>query len=296
MKKILLSATLFCSISSLFSQQWDTLAPVPEALTFAVAAVVDGKIHVMGGGGTGGATNNHYAYDPATDAWSPRADVPYLAQQPAGAAVNGKIHYFGGGYPNTGTPLDDHHIYDPTTDNWALAADLTAPRAIHYGVGLDGVLFSLGGQGMANLCQTYDAVNNSWITKNNLPDNSFWYGAHVPTGGSIYRFCGGGYTAPVNKAHKYNAANDSWAVLPNMPNAVHAIRGALLSATRSSWLAAISISSTATRSGSSTPRRRPIRRVSRCPSAGVTTTWWLLTAASTPSAAITLSTKLCARS
>ncbi len=228
MKKILLSATLFCSISSLFSQQWDTLAPVPEALTFAVAAVADGKIHVMGGGGTGGATNNHYAYDPATDVWSPRADVPYLAQQPAGAAVNGKIHYFGGGYPNTGTPLDDHHIYDPTTDNWALAADLTAPRAIHYGVGLDGVLFSLGGQGMANLCQTYDAVNNSWITKNNLPDNSFWYGAHVPTGGSIYRFCGGGYTAPVNKAHKYNAANDSWAVLPNTPNAVHAIRGAAI--------------------------------------------------------------------
>ena len=228
MKRILLSTALLCSIFPLFSQQWDTLAPVPEALTFAVAAVVDGKIYLMGGGGTGGASKHNYVYDPATDMWSQLADIPYAAQQPAGAAVNGKIHYFGGGYPNTGTPLDDHYVYDPSTDSWSPAADLTAPRAIHYGEGLDGVLYSLGGQGMANLCQTYDEVNDQWITKNNLPDNSFWYGAHVATGGHIYRFCGGGYTAPVKKAHQYNPGGDTWSPLPDMPNAIHALRGAAI--------------------------------------------------------------------
>ena len=228
MKYFLPSVFCFCFFLPLHAQQWDTLAPIPESLTFPVAAEVDGLIHIMGGGGPGGATSVHYAYDPNTNTWESRAPVPYLAQQPAGAAVNGKIHYFGGGYPNTGTPLKDHYVYDPVTNAWAQAADLTAPRAIHYAVSLDGVLYSLAGQGMANLCQTYDAVNDMWITKNNLPDNSFWYGAHVPIGGHIYRFCGGGYTAPVSAAHKYDPGTDSWSALPSMPNAIHALRGAAI--------------------------------------------------------------------
>lgn len=210
------------------AQQWDTLAPIPESFTFPVVAVAGGKIHIMGGGGTGGATNHHFAYDPASDSWESRAPVPYLAQQPAGATANGKIHFFGGGYPNTGTPLDDHYIYDPATDSWQQAADLTAPRAIHYAVALDDVLFSLAGQGMANLCQTYDPVANAWLTKNNLPDNGFWYGAHVAAEGHIYRFCGGGYIAPNKLAHRYDPATDSWASLPMFPAATHGLRGAAI--------------------------------------------------------------------
>lgn len=215
-------------IQKIRAQQWDTLAPIPAMFTFPVVAVADGKIHIMGGGGVGGATDLHYAYDPATNTWESKAPVPYRAQQPAGATVNGKIHFFGGGFPNSGTPLDDHYVYDPATDTWAQAADLTVPRAIHYAVGLNEILYSLAGQGVTNLCQTYDEENDVWITKNNLPDNSFWYGAHVVTNGKIYRFCGGGYTAPVNKVHEYNPATDTWSPLPNFPNAVHAIKGAAI--------------------------------------------------------------------
>lgn len=210
------------------AQQWDTLAPVPESFTFPVVAVAGGKIHVMGGGGTGGATDHHFAYDPATNAWESRAPVPYRAQQPAGAAANGKIHFFGGGFPNSGTPLKHHYIYDPAANSWQQAADLTAPRAIHYAVALNEVLYSLAGQGMANLCQTYDPAADAWITKNNLPDNGFWYGAHVAAEGHIYRFCGGGYTAPNKLAHRYDPATDSWAALPMFPAATHGLRGAAI--------------------------------------------------------------------
>lgn len=210
------------------AQQWDTLAPVPESFTFPVVAVAGGKIHVMGGGGTGGATDHHFAYDPATNTWESRAPVPYKAQQPAGAAANGKIHFFGGGFPNTGTPLKHHYIYDPVANSWQQAADLTAPRAIHYAVALNEVLYSLAGQGMANLCQTYDPGANAWTTKNNLPDNGFWYGAHVAAEGHIYRFCGGGYTAPNKLAHRYDPATDSWTSLPAFPAATHGLRGAAI--------------------------------------------------------------------
>ena len=215
-------------INPVYGQQWDTLAAVPENLTFPVAAVVNGKIHVMGGGGSEGATSAHYAYDPATDTWESKAAVPYLAQQPAGTAVNGKIHYFGGGFPNTGTPLDDHYIYDPILNEWNEAASLTAPRAIHYAASIDTILYSLAGQGMTNLCQSYSSTTNSWTTLNNLPDNNFWYGAHVTSEGKIYRFCGGGYIAPTNKAHKYDPVMDSWSSLPDMPNSIHALAGAAI--------------------------------------------------------------------
>ena len=218
-------ALFFSFSNTVLSQQWDTLANIPESLTFPVVGVVNGKIHVMGGGGSGGATSAHYAYDPMTNTWESKAPIPYVAQQPAGTAVNGKIHFFGGGYPNSGSPVDDHYVYDPTTDSWDEAASLTAPRAIHYAASIDTTLYSLAGQGMSNLCQSYSSTTDSWTTLNNLPDNSFWYGAHVTSEGYIYRFCGGGYTAPTNKAHKYDPESDTWSSLPNMPNSIHALAG-----------------------------------------------------------------------
>ncbi|MBK8955113.1 MAG: T9SS type A sorting domain-containing protein [Saprospiraceae bacterium] len=223
-----LSAILSISVFKLNAQQWEVLAPIPESFTFPVVAVANGKIHIMGGGGVGGATNHHFAYDPATNTWEPKANVPYLAQQPAGAQVNGKIHFFGGGFPNSGSPSNQHHVYDPMTDNWSPAANLTAPRAIHYAVNLDETLFSLAGQGMTTLCQTYDATSNSWITKNPLPDGQFFYGAHVAANHHIYRFCGGGYTAPNNRVNKYDPVSDSWTSLPNFPVRVHGFQGAAI--------------------------------------------------------------------
>ncbi len=214
--------------TALFAQKWDTLAPIPESFTFPVVAEVGGKIHIMGGGGSGGATNHHFAYDPATNTWASRTPVPYLAQQPAGSAANGKIHFFGGGFPTSGQPKADHYIYDPVANIWTKAADLTAPRAIHYSVALNDEVYSMAGQGMANLFQKYDPATNSWITKNNLPDNGFWYGAHVATEGHIYRFCGGGYTAPNKLAHRYDIETDSWASLPMFPAATHGLSAAAI--------------------------------------------------------------------
>jgi hypothetical protein len=219
---------LFLCPNPVTAQKWDTLAPVPERFTFPVVDTANGRIHIMGGGGTGGATDRHLAYDPATNTWDTLAPIPYRAQQPAGATAQGKIHFFGGGFPNTGTPLADHYIFDPDSNSWTQAADLTTARAIHYAVTLDSVLYSLAGQGVANLCQAYDAESNAWITKQNLPDNQFWYGAHVGTGGHIYRFCGGGYTAPNKNAHRYDPDTDDWNSIPNFPNATHALRGAAI--------------------------------------------------------------------
>lgn len=219
---------LLFPFARVFAQQWERLASIPESFTFPVVAVAKGKIHIMGGGGVGGATNHHFAYDPTTNSWNAKANVPYMAQQPAGTTVKNKIHFFGGGFPNSGSPLDAHHIYDPETDTWTVATKLTAPRAIHYAINLNEVLYSLAGQGMTTLCQTFDDVSNSWLTKNSLPDGQFFYGAHVAANNHIFRFCGGGYTAPHNRVHRYDPDSDSWSALNNFPARIHGLQGAAI--------------------------------------------------------------------
>lgn len=213
---------------SVTAQKWDTLASVPEEFTFPVVAVLDGNIHVMGGGGSGGATTAHYAYDPDTDTWTTKANVPYAAQQPAGAAIKGRLHFFGGGFPNSGSPVGSHFMYDPISDTWTEGASLTPARAIHDGVAINNDIYSIGGQGVSTLFQRYDADNDAWVTEPSLPDNQFWYGAHTSAGDKYYRFCGGGYTSPTNQADVFDASEGTWTSLPNFPAGVHAMAAAAI--------------------------------------------------------------------
>ncbi len=222
-------ASLFLLLPSLLSAQgWVQLADVPVDLTFPVVVELQGAIHVIGGGGPGGATDLHLRYTPATDAWDTLAPVPYLAQQPCGAVVDGKIHYCAGGYPNTGTPLDDHYIYDPAADSWYAAASLPFPTAINEAAGLDGKLYVLSGQPDKFLCQYYDPGTDLWSPLNDLPDDKFWYSALVSDGGTLYRFGGGGYTAPVDFGRVYDKVNDSWGPIADLPDATHAPAGTVL--------------------------------------------------------------------
>jgi N-acetylneuraminic acid mutarotase len=208
--------------------QWETLADVPTSLTFPVVVALNGDIHVVGGGGTQGATGLHLRYAPATDQWDTLAPVPYNAQQPCGAVVNGKIHYCGGGYPNSGTPLAHHYAYDPANDTWSPAADLPFPTVINEAAELDGQIYVMSGQPQRDLCQRYDPVSDSWTTNNDLPDDDFWYGAIVSNGETIYRFGGGGYIAPVNLAMVYDKVNDSWSYVTDMSAFRHAPAGCAL--------------------------------------------------------------------
>jgi N-acetylneuraminic acid mutarotase len=210
---------------SLSAQNWQALPDVPVELAFPVVVELNGNIHVIGGGGPSGATDIHLRYSPSTNLWDTLAPVPYLAQQPAGAVVNGKIHFCGGGYPTTGQRLDLHYYYDPDSLQWYQAANMPVATAIHKAVSLDDKLYVLSGQPNRTLCEYYDPVNNSWTQRNPLPDQNFWYGAIVSTSNTIYRFGGGGYTAPSNLAHEYDKVNDTWISRPLIPEAAHAIAG-----------------------------------------------------------------------
>lgn len=223
---ILFVLLIFCARVS--NAQWETLANIPGKLSFPVVTVLNGKIHVIGGGGASGATDVHYRYDPATNKWDTLAPVPYKAQQPAGTTLAGRIHYFGGGFPNSGSPVASHYSYNPVTNTWRKETNLTAARAIHYAVELNDTLYSLAGQGMKQLFEAYDTISKKWINRADLLDDSYWYGAHLSTHGKIYRFGGGGFSSPKLDAHVYDPKTKAWSVLPEMPERSHAISGSAL--------------------------------------------------------------------
>lgn len=206
--------------------QWETLPDVPIELVFPVVVEFEGALHVIGGGAPAGAYDIHLRYTPSTNQWDTLAHVPYRAQQPCGAVVDGRIHYCGGGYPNTGTPVDDHYYYDGALDEWFEAAPLPFPTAINEAAEMDGRLYVMSGQPDRWLCQYYDPATDEWTQVDDLPDMNFWYGAIISARGTIYRFAGGGYTAPNEFAHVYDGPNDDWLSLTGPPSALHAPAGA----------------------------------------------------------------------
>lgn len=222
MKK-LVTIVLFCLfLMDVSAQNWQKKADVPVDLAFPVVVSLNGNIHVLAGGGPGGASKLHLRYKPSTDQWDTLAPVPFLAQQPAGAVIGGKIHYCGGGYPNTGTRLDKHYVYDPDSAKWFLETKLPVATAIHKAIDYDNKLYVMSGQPDKTLFEYYDPANKTWVQKSALPDQNFWYGAIASNANGIFRFGGGGFGAPTAAAHSYNKNDDKWVSIPSLPVALHA--------------------------------------------------------------------------
>src|SRR5262249_58194150 len=76
---------------------WRVLPPMKSARGAAGAAVIDGKIHVIGGRGLDGVTiGAHEVFDPATGTWREAAPLPTPRDHMVVIAAGGKLHVIGG--------------------------------------------------------------------------------------------------------------------------------------------------------------------------------------------------------
>jgi Kelch motif protein/kelch motif-containing protein len=91
-------------------------------------AVVDGKIHAIGGrmDSYDFNTSLNAVYDPKTDAWSFRAPLPTARSGPSCVFYKGKIVVFGG--EATGRVFGTNEIYDPAKDKWEAGTPMAVPR------------------------------------------------------------------------------------------------------------------------------------------------------------------------
>jgi N-acetylneuraminic acid mutarotase len=168
---------------------WKALAPMPTRRGAAVAAVVDGKIYVLGGAGyhpnyhgplfSLSATVPHRAmttnemYDPATNTWEERSPMPTPRNHTAIGVANGKIYVLGGRLGSVfvgASATDVVEEYDPATNSWSYAkARMPMPRSGTAFGSYGGKIYVAGGEYLDNDIvgayrdlDAYDPATNTW--------------------------------------------------------------------------------------------------------------------------------------
>ncbi len=135
--------------------KWSRGPDAPIARNSAASAVIDGKIHVVGGrqyleqqDGTAANVNvaSHEVYDPETELWSAIAPLPIAAGAPAGASADGKIYVFGGEqWVPTQKVFGAAWVYDAATDEWETLPDLNVPRHGLAAAAIGDRIYAVGG-------------------------------------------------------------------------------------------------------------------------------------------------------
>ncbi|MGC3970255.1 MAG: hypothetical protein QM775_23870 [Pirellulales bacterium] len=142
------------------TDSWKELPPLPAPRSSLDAAVVDGKLYVVGGWnlqGTDASDGQWYedalVFDLADEkgAWKPIAKPPFKTRALAAAGHDHKL-YAMGGMTSADEVTKAVHIYDPKTDTWSQGPELQAGgRFAAFAVSAfaaDGRLFYSGSDGI----------------------------------------------------------------------------------------------------------------------------------------------------
>lgn len=149
------------------SEAWTTAAPAPTARNSAAGAILDGKLHIVGGRTvSGGNTPVHEVYDPQADSWATLAPLPAPEAGPRGsgglaaAVLDGVIYAFGGEWFSStgGGVYAQVWAYDAASDAWNEAGRMPTPRHGLGAVALAGGIATIAGAARAGGVDTSAAV------------------------------------------------------------------------------------------------------------------------------------------
>jgi N-acetylneuraminic acid mutarotase len=175
------------------THRWSDAAPLPRPRGGHAVAVLDGRIHVIGGGNSQSTIPDHSVYDPATDRWSSLAPLPRAMGSPAAVVHAGSLYSLGGrsGLEDFG----DVWRYDSSADRW-LAGPAIPARGTHGAISACGSIYVFGGESqpqarvLADVLRL-DSSSNSWValaplpTPRNFARAVLFQGAVLVVGGSL---------------------------------------------------------------------------------------------------------------
>ncbi len=204
------------------SQQWETLAPLPQPRGYVMAVEIDSKYYVVGGvdqvvSGTFGVQNTTYVYDPAAEAWTQLADLPQALGGVMAATVNGKLYAFGGfdsrGY-NHGN-VDTTYEYTPATNTWLTrTAMISGTRSLAGAASLNGKIYLAGGitdgdpyTATLGSMIIYDPTSDTWQPGASIGKNRSLAMTVAPDN-AIYAFGGEGGEGALNS--RYDPVLNQW--------------------------------------------------------------------------------------
>ncbi len=201
---------------------WATLAGIPRPRSELGAAVVGGRIYVVGGFG---GTAQVDCFDPTSGTWAAVADLPAGVHHPGVAALDGFV-YVAGGYTDAGGATDALWAYDPATDVWEPRAPMPTARGALGLAALDGRLYAVGGARerlggpVTGAVEAYDPAADVWQARASMltPREHLAVAA-----GSGRVFAAGGRAngdegaALAGAAEGYDPVADRWGALPPLP-------------------------------------------------------------------------------
>lgn len=190
--------------------RWRELAPMPTARGALAVAVLDGRIHAVGGVGPGPGRRNtaaHEAYDPATDRWTTTlAALPTPRDHLAAAVVDGRLYAIAGRIDGSyARNLAVNEEYDPRTDRWRTRASIPTARSGIAAAVLGSRIFVFGGESTGGTfpeVEAYDPAADRWSTWAPMPTARHGLGAAV-VGSRIFVVSGG-----PRPGGSYSAANE----------------------------------------------------------------------------------------
>jgi non-specific serine/threonine protein kinase len=148
----------------LHGDSWDRMPSLTHARAAAAAAVVDGKIVVVGGEADGKLVPETEVYEDG-DGWTDVDEIT-TPREHLGAASDGHYLYaIGGRKGGPDTNLGTLERYDPEGDRWKTLKSMPTPIG---GVGaayIDGRLIAVGGEtpeGASDAVQAYQIKKKTW--------------------------------------------------------------------------------------------------------------------------------------
>lgn len=173
------------------SDRWQSRSPMPTPRFAHGSAVIDGRIHVVGGGDGSSLFNVHEVYDPATDRWSTLAPLP-AGRALIGVTALGETMYVIGGSLGGNAGLLSLFIYDAATDSWSQGANLPSPRFSLQAAALNGRIYAVGGADGFNSVSdvtVYDPASDRWSTVSAMNTRRSRF-ALAEAGGQLYAIGG----------------------------------------------------------------------------------------------------------
>jgi N-acetylneuraminic acid mutarotase len=214
---ILIGKTIPFSISIALNP-WMHLPSLQFARRSHASALLDGKIYVIGGSGSGGILKSVEVYDTLSKEWSNATDLPMAMLSITAHSVGGKIYVFGG-YGGSIGFLNKVFEYSPDSNSWKEMSPMPTTRYTFTSSAVNGKVYVVGGQdkdwNYTQALEVFDPLSNSWETKS--PSGFLCGEASSSTiNGEIFVF-GGCNNNETGFLKKYNPVNDTWTGLSALP-------------------------------------------------------------------------------
>lgn len=209
---------------------WISRSPLPTPRQEIPHAVLNGRIYIPGGLGSGGVgTSVVEVFDPMMNTWDTIAALPEALHHVGCVVANNRLYVLGGYTGSSFVPTDRVYEYMPDKNEWRLRAPMPAPRAAHVAVEFTGNIFVIGGVqtgvGATGRTDVFDPVANSWNTRMPMPTpREHLAGAAIDS--LIYIVGGRVGASNMSVLEAYSPATGVWYARASMPTA----RGGLAAA------------------------------------------------------------------